>query len=195
MISEDVRSLIAQRRSIKPALMEPSREVSEELWQQLFEAANWAPTHGMIEPWRFKVYRGEARELLAKGLQEAYRADTPVEEYRPEKFEKMGKNPLLAHAVVAVVMQPDPKGKVPEIEDVEATACAVQNLHLAASSIGLGVFWSSPAASYGESFAKFLQLEEGDKCLGMLYVGWPKEGLEWPVSKRGAAMEKVHFVG
>lgn len=28
------------------------------------EAANWAPTHGITEPWRFVILQGEAIERL-----------------------------------------------------------------------------------------------------------------------------------
>jgi nitroreductase len=190
---EEISKLIAHRRSIKPALMDAEREISRDLWEALFEAANWAPNHGLTEPWRFQVYSGDARQKVATALQTAYKADTPEGEFRPEKFEKMGKNPFLANSVVSIVMKRDPNGKIPEIEEVEAVACAVQNLHLLASSVGLGVFWSSPAVSYGETFAKALELECDEKCLGVLYVGWPKEGLEWPGSKRSAALAKVRF--
>ena len=190
---QDISQLIAHRRSIKPALMDPEREVSQELWRKLFEAANWAPTHGLTEPWRFTVYSGESRSEVAQAMQNAYKADTPEAEFRPEKFEKMGKNPFLANSVVIVAMKVEANGKIPEIEEAEAVACAVQNLHLVASDEGLGVFWSSPGVSYGETFAKELGLGENEKCLGMLYVGWPREGLEWPVSKRTDAMQKVTF--
>jgi len=184
---------IATRRSIKPALMNSEREISQELWKALFDAANWAPTHGLTEPWRFDVFTGEKRQLVADALQSSYQSETPEAEFRPEKFEKMGKNPFLANSVVIVSMHLDPKSKIPEVEEAEAVACAVQNLHLLASSVGLGVFWSSPAVSYSQAFEVALGLGENQKCLGMLYVGWPREGLEWPVSKRGNAMDKVTF--
>ncbi|PQJ28664.1 nitroreductase family protein [Rubritalea profundi] len=193
MQTEQISKIIAHRRSIKPALMDSEKVVSPELWQTLFEAANWAPSHGLTEPWRFLVYTAESRCTIATALQTAYKAETAVEEFRLEKFEKMGKNPFLANSVVALVMKRDPKRKIPEIEEVEAVACAVQNLHLVASAAGLGVFWSSPAVTYGLSFADSLELGEEDKCLGLLYVGWPKKGLEWPVSKRTDAMAKVTF--
>lgn len=190
---EEVSALIANRRSIKPLLMDASREISSDLWQTLFEAANWAPSHGLTEPWRFLVYSGDSRQQIATALQSAYKAETPESEFRPEKFEKMGKNPFLANSVIAIVMKRDPKLKIPEIEEVEAVACAVQNLHLIAASAGLGVFWSSPVVTYGKSFAESLDLADGDKCLGLLYVGWPRENLEWPSCKRTDAMAKVVF--
>lgn len=190
---EELCNVIAQRRSVKPSLMNPEKEISMELWRALFEAANWAPSHGLTEPWRFMVFSGSSRSLIAQALQEAYKAETKESEFRPEKLEKMGKNPFLAHSVVALVMKRDRKRNIPEVEEVEALACAVQNLHLVASAAGLGVFWSSPTVTYGESFADFLELEDGDKCLGVLYLGWPKEEVEWPVSKRSDAMAKVSF--
>lgn len=192
---KDVKELILGRRSLKPALMDAERVVSDELFGELFECANWAPSHGHTEPWRFKVFRGDSRVDFGKGLQRSYLAETDEGVLRKEKFAKLGANPLLAYAVIAVCMQRDPAGKIPEVEEIEAVGCAVQNLHLAAQSVGLGVFWSSPAVSYGKTFGKFLGLGEGERCLGMLYIGWPKEGLEWPKSARRDWREKVSFLG
>ena len=186
-----VAALIAHRRSIKPVDMDPEKEVTEGIWQTLIECANWAPSHGHTEPWRFTIYRGGSRKYLAEALQEAYKSDTPEVEFKPEKYEKMGLNPLYAHAVIVIVMKRGDLPKIPVIEEIEAVACAVQNMHLAASAAGLGMFWSSPAAASGETFAEYLNLGDDDKCLGLLYVGWPKEGKEWPKSTRKPAMDKV----
>jgi len=184
-------ALIAHRRSVKPIDMDPEKEVTEGVWQTLIECANWAPSHGHTEPWRFTIYRGGSRKFLAEALQAAYKSDTPEAEFKPEKYEKMALNPLYAHAVVAIVMKRGDLPKIPVIEEIEAVACAVQNMHLAASAAGLGMFWSSPAAASGTSFGEFLKLGDDDRCLGLLYVGWPKEGKEWPKSTRKPAMDKV----
>lgn len=190
---EETATLIAHRRSIKPIDMDSEKEITAELWDTLFECANWAPNHGHTEPWRFIVYSGEARNEIAAALQNAYKTDTPKGEFRPEKHEKMGQNPLYSNAVVAIVMKRGDNPKIPAIEEIEAVACAVQNFHLAAASTGLGVFWSSPTVSYSHTFAQELALTEGEQCLGVLYVGWPKEGKEWPKSVRKPANDKVTF--
>ncbi len=187
----ETAALIAHRRSIKPIDMDADKEVTDGVWQTLIECANWAPSHGHTEPWRFIIYRGGSRKYLAEALQSAYKEDTPEGEFKEEKFEKMGMNPLYAHAVVAVLMKRGDLPKIPVIEEIEAVACAVQNMHLAASAAGLGLFWSSPAVTYGESFAKFLKLGDDDRCLGLLYVGWPREGKEWPKGSRKPSMDKV----
>lgn len=38
--------------------------------------------------------------------------------------------------------------KIREFEEIEAVACAVQNIHLTASARGLGAFWSTPPFLY-----------------------------------------------
>lgn len=184
-------ALIAHRRSVKPIDMDPEKEVTEGVWQTLIECANWAPSHGHTEPWRFTIYRGGSRKYLAEALQAAYKSDTPEAEFKPEKYQKMAVNPLYANAVVVIVMKRGDLPKIPVIEEIEAVACAVQNMHLAASAAGLGMFWSSPVAASGTSFGEFLKLGDDDRCLGLLYVGWPKEGKEWPKSTRKPAMDKV----
>ena len=105
--------------------------------------------------------------------------------------EPLGKNVMLSHSIMAIVMERGTNPKIPVIEEVQAVACAVQNMHLAASAIGLGLYWSSPVVSYGDNFKQFLKLGEEDQCLGFLFVGWPKEGFEWPTSRRKPAAEKL----
>ncbi|MGJ8655971.1 MAG: nitroreductase family protein [Akkermansiaceae bacterium] len=187
----EAAALMAHRRSVKPANMDGEKEISDGMWQTLIECANWAPSHGHTEPWRFTIFRGGSRKLVAEALQAAYKAETPEAEFKQQKHDNMGVYPLQVHAVIAIVMNRGDLPKVPVIEEVEAVACAVQNMHLAASAAGLGMYWSSPAATYGASFTEFLKLGDEDKCLGLLYVGWPKEGQEWPKSTRKPAMDKV----
>lgn len=187
----EIAALIAHRRSIKPIDMNPEKVVTDEMWQTLIECANWAPSHGHTEPWRFTIFRGDSREELAEEVQLAYKLETSETEFRPDKYEKMRLNILYAHAVIAIWMKRGNEPKIPVIEEVEAVACAVQNMHLAASTAALGMYWSTPQAAYGKSFAKFLELGDEDQCLGLIYVGWPKEGREWPKSSRKSAMDKV----
>jgi len=66
--SIDITTLIRNRRSIKPALMS-DRPVEPHLLETLLENANWAPSHGLTEPWRFCIYKGTTRKELADNLQ------------------------------------------------------------------------------------------------------------------------------
>ena len=51
---------------------------------------------------------------------------------------------MLSSAIIAVSMKRDVTEKIPEIEEIEAVACAIQNMLLTATAYGLGTFWSSP---------------------------------------------------
>ena len=186
---------IRNRRTWKPENMDQGREVPQELLEAMFENANWAPTHGLTEPWRFRVYRGEARAGLAAQLQELYEKFTPEGEFREDKHAKLGRTPMLAPVVILIGMQPVAGGKIPEIEEVAAVACAVQNMHLTASAAGLGAKWSSPPICYHPSMAEFMGLDGAGKCLGLFYVGWPAEGAKRPVSPRRPAGDKVEWSG
>src|SRR5215204_7169474 len=51
--------------------------------QAMLEAANWAPSHGHTEPWRFTVFAGAARRALSQAFGDAYRLLTPAARYTP----------------------------------------------------------------------------------------------------------------
>ena len=73
--------LIRTRRTIKPPMMSDA-PVSEEDLRAVLENANWAPTHGLTQPWRFRVYRGDARAKLADDLANLYVTAIPKEEQK-----------------------------------------------------------------------------------------------------------------
>ena len=116
----ELTALIRHRRSIKPQDLDPAREVSAELVTELIENATWAPNHGLTEPWRFHVFQGEVRRELVSIMQQTYREVTPPAEFREDKLEKIGTNPLLAPVVIACVMERRGGAKIPAIEEVEA---------------------------------------------------------------------------
>ncbi|MGI9242205.1 MAG: nitroreductase family protein [Verrucomicrobiales bacterium] len=192
---EAVNQWIRGRRTWKPENMDQQREVPQALLDAMFVNANWAPTHGLTEPWRFKLYRGEARQILAERLQQLYSDHTPPGEFRPDKHTKLGSTPLQAPVVILICMHRQDSGKIPEIEELAAVACAVQNMHLTASAAGLGAKWSSPPICYHPAINAALGLADDDRCLGLFYVGWPAEGAAVPVSPRRPAEEKVEEMG
>lgn len=186
-------ALIRRRRTIKPVDM-ADKPVEPNVLAAILENANWAPTHGMTEPWRFFVFTGEGRQRLADFCQSLYDKVTPEDQVRPEKREKLGKQPLMAPIVIAIGMKRQDIEKIPELEEIEAVACAVQNMHLTASALGMAAFWSSPPISYTDEMREWLGLDDSrDKCLGFFYLGWPKSD-EWPEGTRGEITDKVTLV-
>ena len=171
--------------------MDSGREVERTLLVELIENATWAPNHGMTEPWKFHVFQGANRADLVAIMQQTYRETTPTAEFREDKLKKMGENPLLANVVIACVMERNGGTKIPEIEEIEALACAIQNLQLSATAAGLGCYWSSPPLLEAAPFREWLNLRPEDRCMGLIYLGWPKADLNWPRSVRKAVETKM----
>lgn len=189
--SETINHIITTRRTIKPKMM-ANRDIPLDILQQMLENANWAPTHGMTEPWRFSVFMGTAREKLASFLAETYKAITPVEIFKPNKYEGMRENAMLAPAVIAIGMKRQPSKKISELDEIQAVACAVQNMHLTATAHGLGGFWSTNIAAVSSEMAAYIGLDKEDRALGLFYVGYPK--VDWPTGSRQPMEDKVRWV-
>ncbi len=185
----DVFDAIRLRRSIKPEHMKPD-PVDRDTLDRLFEAANWAPSHGLTEPWRFVVFQGTARRDLAEAICRTM-ADDGQDTLPPDdpRREKITRKTDTAPVVAAIVCAASTNPKIFEIEEVEATAMAVQNLHLAARALGLAGFWSSGKKAFHPRMAEFLGLEPPARCLGFFYIGYP--AVPWPEGARGPYQDKI----
>lgn len=87
-------SIYRTRRSLKPVAMDPSREVPREVLLELLEDADWAPIHGLTQPWRFHVFATRAaRVRLVDGLQSLYDVSTPAAKRGEAKRAKLAAAP------------------------------------------------------------------------------------------------------
>lgn len=186
MITQNIRN----RRTVKPKLLS-DRPIDEAIIREMLENANWAPSHGMTEPWRFTVFTGDARAKLAALMAEAYQAVTPPEKFKPNKLESMATNPLRAPVLITIGMKRQEGGKISEVDEIQAVACAVQNMHLTATAHGLGAFWSSNAAVCSDQVREFVGLGENDRMLGLFYVGYPAG--DWPTGERTPIDDKLQW--
>ncbi|MEZ6128296.1 MAG: nitroreductase [Planctomycetaceae bacterium] len=183
-----LKTLMENRRSIRPADFSEQPVHDEVIWQMLSNA-NWAPTHGMTEPWRFFVYSGTAKSRLGHRLVEIYQQTTPPESWKPAKISTLISNARQSSHLIVIAMKRQESERIPEIEEVEAVACAVQNLHLTATAYGVGGYWSSGTAICSEQLRDDLGLSNKDRVLGLFYVGYPKG--EWPAGRRSPITDKV----
>lgn len=177
----EITELIRERRTIYPEQFS-DRKVHKEQVELMLNNAQWAPTHGNTQPWRFKVFMEEGRTQLSDFLGQTYLKLTPEENQKDAKLAKMITRPLKSSVVIAVCMERQESEKILEIEEIEAVACAIQNLHLTTTAYGLGGFWSTPKLIYTKEMNDFLKIGEKDKCLGLFYIGYP--AIEWPKSHR-----------
>ena len=177
----EINELIRERRTIYPEQFS-ERQVHKEQIEVILTNAQWAPTHGNTQPWRFKVFTDEGKQVLSTYLGQAYLNVTPEEKQNDVKLKKLISRPLKSSVVIAVCMKRQPEEKILEIEEIQAVACAIQNMHLTCTAYGLGGFWSTPKLIYTPEMNEFLNIGEKDICVGLFYIGYP--AIEWPKAHR-----------
>jgi nitroreductase len=168
----EISAVIRNRRSVVPENF-TERKVHREQVELILNNGLWAPTHGMTQPWRFKVFMDVGRKKLMQFLPELYKSETDPSKFKQTKYERLTQRLQHVSVIVVICMERDKTGKIAEIEEVEAVACAVQNMMLTCTAYGLGSYWSSPSYIYKKAMNDFLRLDKDDKCLGIFYIGYP----------------------
>ena len=169
--AEIVNHVIQSRRSTKPRRFNGSLIDDDIVWQ-ILENAAWAPNHDLTQPWYFQVYTGAGLNRLAEFQAQWYQETTPASKFHPDKFERMRSNILKSSHVIVLCMKRHKTEAIPEVEEIEAIACAVQNMMLTATAHGICSFWGSGGPTYTDAMKEFLGLEARDRCLGYLYLGY-----------------------
>ena len=150
--------------------------VADEVLLRLLRAAHHAPSVGLMQPWRFIRVRSpllrqnlhvlveQERVLTARALGE-----------REDEFMKLKVQGVLDAAEVLVVALPPGREKhifgrrtLPEM-DLASSACAIQNMWLAARAEGLGLGWVSIFCP--KQLAELLNMPEGSHPIAVLCLG------------------------
>ena len=188
----EITRLIRNRRSVFPAQYS-RRKIKKEVIEEILENANWAPTHKLSEPWRFSVFSGEGLKKLANIMSQVYKeVSTKKGNFDVAKYNKLKSKPLLASHVIAIGMKRDELERLPEIEEIEAVACAVQNMYLTATAHGVGCYWGTGGITYFDEAKSFFNLGEKDKLLGFMFFGIPKDKLQ--KGRRKPVEDKVIWI-
>jgi nitroreductase len=173
---EIIAGIIKSRRSIKPVKMN-GKKIPDEQVRELLKLANWAPTHGRTEPWRFIVYSGNKVKEFCHQHAELYKNYTPKEKFEQANYDKLMHNGDLASHVILAIMQRGNSPKIPVLEEIAATAIAVQNI-CGATAAGIASFWSTGGMVHHPVMKDLLQLKEQDIVMSLLYLGYTNEKIE-----------------
>jgi nicotinate-nucleotide--dimethylbenzimidazole phosphoribosyltransferase len=179
---DDVRAAvyrtIAERRDIRRFRAD---EVPADVLERILEAAHRAPSVGLMQPWRLIVLRDattrvEVRRLAQRErLRQADRFDERARQFLDQKIEGIVEAPL-GLVVCCDHGEPDHevlgRGTIRET-DVYSTACAIENLWLAARAEGLGVGWVSFYRP--KDLRALLGIPDRVDPIAYLCVGWPDE--------------------
>ena len=165
-LNNEVLKAIHYRRSVFQASF-TDQEISKEDILTILEAANAAPTHKRTQPWRFVIFQKEGLNRLGTELSRVYTEITPAEKFNEKTAATMAEKATKSNVAIALVV--NYTGELPEWEELAATSAAVENLWLAAHSLGLGGYWASPGLIH--HLGQFLNFDENQKCIGLFYLG------------------------
>jgi nitroreductase len=187
-----LNEVIRKRRSIYPYQYEKGKVVPDQVIWQILENANRAPNHKQTEPWRFTVFAGNGLQYFGELQQKIYKQNAG-NNFNQGRYDKLLAYPLLSSHVIAVGMKRNEKNILPEIEEIQAVACAIENMFLTVTAYGLGCYLSTAGITYIEAAKPYFELSANDKLIGFFYIGYASAaGL--PESKRRPIQEKVNWI-
>lgn len=182
---EAVYKAIYQRRDIRTFLPTP---VAEEKIHRILHAAHHAPSVGFMQPWNFiLIDDSEVKEKLAWAADKERRA--LAIHYEGEKETKfLGlKVEGLKEAPLTICVTCDPtrggshvlgRNSIPET-DILSTACAIQNMWLAACAEGLAMGWVSFYKK--NDIRDILDIPPHIDPVALLSIGYTEEYPEKPI--------------
>ncbi|HEY5004967.1 MAG TPA: nitroreductase [Ktedonobacteraceae bacterium] len=172
-----VFEIIERRRSIgKVTNQRPTREQIE----RILHAATHAPNHRKVEPWRFFVLAGRARQELGEisGSSLLARLEDTKSDKAQAMLAKERSKPLRAPVLIVVAALHAMQPNVLDIENIEAVAAATENMLLTIEEMGLAAQWRTGDAAYDPHVKEWLGLAEADTIVAILYIGYPDMSAE-----------------
>jgi nitroreductase len=166
--------LLLSRRSGSAKTMKGPGPDDDQI-RTLIRAATRVPDHGKLAPWRFLIFKGDARmsfgELLVRALKQT-EPDAGVERIAQERGRF-----LRAPVVIGVVSRVREGIPIPEWEQILSAGAACQTLCIAAHAMGFVANWITEWYAYHPTVREGLGLKSGERIAGFIYLGHAAEPL------------------
>ncbi len=136
---------------------------------QMIRLATRVPDHGRLEPWRFVLYRGEARVKVGEQLAAlAEKREGPLPDWRrQQELTRFSRAPL----VIGVVSSPKDHPKIPQWEMFLSGGAVAMNLVHAANALGYRANWITNWYSDIEEGRRVLGLAPQERMIGFVHIG------------------------
>lgn len=202
---ELLMQIVRERRSIrrfKPEVPE------KELLLKMLEAARYAPSATNLQPWKFFVVtkpqvKDRMAGVVSDKLSSLNAANLSRAMGESEKVKEFGREYFLffrsAPAVIATFFKPYPVAASLGYESnsdsaekmrmlgIESASAAVQNMLLAAHSLGLGGCWLDGPLVARTELEELLNVDEPWRLMCLVAVGYP-ENIPSPVRRKKLAL-------
>ncbi len=159
--------LLLNRRS-QPRLEAPAPSGVE--MENILQAGLSAPDHKCLTPWRFIVCQNEGLDKLGRFFFNAAKQ----KQAEQATLDRAPQLPLRAPMVIVAICQYKQDDKVPRVEQIASTACAVQAMQMAALAQGFQGIWRTGWYAKDPVVKASLGCKEQDEIVGFLYLGTSK---------------------
>jgi nitroreductase len=159
--------LLSRRSGSAKRMMGPGPTAAE--LHVIFAAATRVPDHGKLTPWRFIVFEGDGRARFGDILAACARAASP--EADDERLRLERERFLRAPVVVAVISRVREGIPIPEWEQMLSAGACGMTLVLAAHALGYVANWITEWCAYDACVRENLQLGDGERVAGFIYIG------------------------
>lgn len=166
-----VNLLIRSRRSVFVDQFEKDKTIPDQIILEILENANAAPTHKLTEPWRFTAFCGAGLQILAEKQAAIYK-ENAGSSFKQNKYEKLLITPQQCSHAIAIGLKRN--NTVPEIEEITAVSCAIENIYLSLAPYGIGGYLSTGGITYMEAAKELVGLGKEDIFIGFFYLGYIK---------------------
>lgn len=149
---------------------------SDEQIKTLIRAATRVPDHGKLTPWRFLIFKNDARAAFGDLLVRALKQSEP--DATEERITQERTRFLRAPVIIGVVSRAREGMPIPEWEQILSAGAACQTLCIAAHAMGFVAGWITEWCAYHPTVKAGLGLDANDRIAGFIYLGHPSEPLE-----------------
>ncbi len=161
----DPRLQLLHDRHTVSRLIQPGPDAGE--LTAMLAAADAAPDHGRLHPWRLLVLDEIDRARIAEAFGRAQRERDPARELVERAMSKPMRGPCVIAALARSVEHP----KVPAWEQLAAAAAAVQNLCLAAAALGYASAWRTGWFIEHPAVLAAVGARDDERIIGMIHLG------------------------
>jgi nitroreductase len=168
LVTSPVINFLLARKSVPiQDLGEPAPSEAE--IAKMLRVATRVPDHGRLAPWRFILYRGEARYRIGEMLAAlAVEREGELPEPRLDKERtRFSRAPL----VIGVIHCPKENPSIPQWEMLLSGAAAAMNLVLAANALGYGSNWITNWYADDAKGRLLLGLAPNERVVGFIHIG------------------------
>lgn len=173
-----ILNLIKRRRTIRKY---KNKDIRQDILNKILEGARWAPSPHNTQPWKFVVIKNKdfrkkllcvlnkspdkllsgARILLRKNIEIINNAPVLILVYNKSTFSRrinsLGK----------------PYTSIVHLSEVESIGAAIQNMHLIATALDIGMGWFIFPLLLSKEINKLLKIK--DELVAILTFGFPDE--------------------